>query len=86
MFDFKELEAFVWVSETASWQLDGNLYDRDGRLLYVELKGACSATAFAQLRSALGAPPGVIMIQLLRQAVFLSEAEFERLAFAGESQ
>ena len=39
--------AFVWVAEgEPRWQVDGVLYDRDGRLLYVELKGRCPEDKF----------------------------------------
>lgn len=73
--------SFVWVGDAPqSWQLDGNLYDRAGQLVYVELKGTCSLEAFGQFREAIGAPSGGMMVQLLRQAVYLSEDDF--VAFA----
>ncbi|HJT32472.1 MAG TPA: hypothetical protein VJ783_10550 [Pirellulales bacterium] len=72
--------SFVWVSSPGepSWQLDGMLYDRDERLLYIELKGACTAERLDQLLALLGWPQTPVMFQLLREAVFLSEAEFRR--------
>lgn len=74
--------SFVWVSSAAEprWQLDGVLYDRDGRLLYVDLKGACTAPQFNRLLEALGWPATPVMFQLAREAAFLSEAEFRRYA------
>lgn len=73
--------SFVWVSAhdaVEKWQLDGALYDRDGRLLYVDLKGECPPAAFDELLRSLGWPETPIMAQLVRQAVFLDEAEFRR--------
>lgn len=74
--------SFVWVANDTqrSWQIDGNLYDRDGRLLYVEVKGSCSAAAFDQLLRALGWPDVPLAFQLVREAVYLDEASFRRYA------
>lgn len=74
--------SFVWVSTLGepSWQLDGMLFDRDERLLYVELKGNCPEERFDRLLTALGWPRTPVMFQLLREAVFLSEGEFRRYA------
>lgn len=76
--------SFVWVSsqQESPWQVDGNLYDRDGRLLFVDLKGICPPAAFDRLLEALGWPQTPVMFQLTREAVFLDEEEFRRLAEA----
>jgi periplasmic divalent cation tolerance protein len=79
--------SFVWASpadeSTAPprWQLDGVLYDRGGQLLYVDLKGSCPPSRFDQLLAALGWPATPLAFQLVREAVFLGEAEFRRLAW-----
>lgn len=74
--------SFVWVSshEEPAWQVDGNLYDRDELLLFVDIKGSCPADRFDELLSALGWPGTSLMFQLTRQAVYLAEAEFRRVA------
>jgi hypothetical protein len=74
--------SFVWVADDAqrSWQIDGNLYDRDGRLVYVEAKGSCPADAFDQLLRAVGWPAVPLMFQLIREAVYLDEATFRHYA------
>jgi hypothetical protein len=79
--------SFVWVSPTAgtgqedpSWQLDGNLYDRNGRLLLVDLKGNCTPVAFDELLGCVGWPATGVMFELAREAVFLAEAEFRNYA------
>ncbi|MBX3411890.1 MAG: hypothetical protein KF708_04170 [Pirellulales bacterium] len=74
--------SFVWVSPQSEpcWQVDGNLYDRDGRLLFVDLKGTCPAVHFDELLRAFGWPETQVVFQLVREAVFVDEAEFRRLA------
>jgi len=72
--------SFVWTSSQGErpWQVDGNLYDRGERLLFVDLKGACPAEQFDRLLGALGWPATKLMFQLTREALFLDEAEFRR--------
>jgi hypothetical protein len=72
--------SFVWVSSQGepAWQVDGNLYDRNERLLFVDAKGTCPAEQFDRLLAALGWPETPVMFQLVRQAVLLDEAEFRR--------
>jgi hypothetical protein len=74
--------SFVWVSAAKErpWQLDGVLYDRAERLLYVDLKGACTPDDFDRLLTALGWSETPVMFQLMHEAVFLDEAEFRRFA------
>ncbi|MBA4019919.1 MAG: hypothetical protein C0483_22360 [Pirellula sp.] len=74
--------SFVWVASAGEqpWQLDGLLADRADRLLYVELKGTCPRSAFEELLSVIGRPAAGFMFQLVREAIFLDEAEFLRYA------
>jgi hypothetical protein len=79
--------SFVWVSSNAAcdqaapaWQLDGNLFDRNGRLLMVDLKGTCAEAEFDRLLAAFGWPTTPVMFQLSREAVFLDEPNFRRYA------
>ncbi|REK08249.1 MAG: hypothetical protein DWQ37_20610 [Planctomycetota bacterium] len=76
--------SFVWTSPQPGthWQLDGNLYDRAGRLLLVDLQGSCPQEAFDRLLEPLGWPQAPLMFQLKREAVFLDEDAFRRLAEA----
>lgn len=76
--------SFVWVSSSADvpWQVDGMLYDRDERLLFIDVKGTCPARAFDQLLAAVGWPDTEVMMQLTREAVFLDEATFREFATA----
>jgi hypothetical protein len=74
--------SFVWVSsaDEPRWQVDGNLFDRNGRLLLVDLKGTCNERWFDQLLSALGWPTTPLVFELVREAVFLDEATFRQYA------
>jgi hypothetical protein len=74
--------SFVWVSprDEPAWQVDGNLYDRDQKLLFIDLKGTCPASEFDRLLMAFGWPATQLLFQLTREAVFLDEAQFRRYA------
>jgi hypothetical protein len=79
--------AFVWVSASTAatgdeqaWQLDGNLFDRNGRLLLVDVKGSCPEVEFDRLLAAFGWPGTPVLFELTREAVFLGESEFRRYA------
>ena len=79
--------SFVWVSastaapgEERRWQLDGNLFDRNGRLLLVDLKGSCPEAELDRLLAAFGWPDMPVLFELTREAVFLDETEFRRYA------
>ena len=76
--------SFVWVSSAdgAPWQVDGNLYDRAGRLLFVDLKGCSPVSEFDRLLAACGWPATEVIFQLVREAIYLAEPEFRRFAAA----
>ena len=79
--------SFVWsgVEQGSAWQLDGSVNDRDGRLLYVSVKGTCSAPNWERLLDCFGWPTQPLVIQSVREAVFLEEAEFRRWAASDAS-
>jgi hypothetical protein len=74
--------SFVWASPAAdlAWQVDGNLFDRQGRVLLADLKGSCPAAEFDRLLAACGWPGEPLMFELVRAGVFLDEATFRRHA------
>lgn len=76
--------AFVWVSsiEDRPWQVDGNLFEREGRVLIVDLKGSCPAAEFDRFLEALGWPAEPVMFALMRAGAFLDEMGFRRHAAA----
>lgn len=81
--------SFVWAcshdgspSGRRRWQVDGNAYDRDGRVLLVDLKGSCPPDDFDRLLAAFGWPEQPLMFQLVRAATFLDEPTFRRHAAA----
>jgi hypothetical protein len=77
--------SFVWVADDAerTWQVDGNLYDGPAGLMYVELKGACPESKFREIIACCGEESGPLAFQLLREAIFLDEAELLRWLHAG---
>jgi hypothetical protein len=81
--------SFVWTCSRTSdaaapawWQVDGNAYERGGRVLLVDLKGSCPPAEFDRLLAAFGWPQQPLMMQLVRAATFLDEATFRRHAAA----
>lgn len=76
--------SFVWASprEGASWQVDGNLFERDGRVRLVDLKGTCPPAEFDRLLAAFGWPGQRVMMELVQAGVFLDEQTFRRHALA----
>lgn len=76
--------ALVWTSprESAGWQVDGNAYEKEGRVLLVDLKGSCPPGEFDRLLACLGWPRQHMLFQLVRPAVFLDEPTFRRHAMA----
>jgi hypothetical protein len=76
--------SFVWTSPRAglSWQVDGNAFEKAGRVLLVDLKGSCPPGEFDRLLAAFGWPEQAVMMQLVRAAVFLDEPTFRRHALA----
>jgi len=78
----KKAAIFVWTSAAAdrAWQVDGNLFERAGRVLLVDLKGSCPAADFDRLLTAFGWPDEALMVGLVRAGVFLDEPTFRRHA------
>lgn len=76
--------ALVWTSprESGGWQVDGNAYEKEGRVLLVDLKGSCPPWDFDRLLDCLGWPRQRVLFQLVRPAVFLDESTFRRHALA----
>jgi hypothetical protein len=73
----------VWVSsieDDHKWQVDGNLYDRAGSLMFVDLSGSCPSRRFEDLLRCFGWPQAQLVFQLNQQALFLDEVEFRRFA------
>jgi hypothetical protein len=77
--------AFVWVSQNdePTWQLEGCLYDRGNRMMYVDVAGTCPAEQFDQLLAAFGWPESGFVFQLRQHAVYMEEFEWRRYAAAG---
>ena len=76
--------SFVWTSphENLRWQVNGNLYEKNDNILFVELKGYCPQVEFDQLLACFLADENVCVIQLTRAAVFVSASVFRAHACA----
>lgn len=73
--------SFVWVGlEPELWQLDGNLYDRAGQVVQLELKGRCPPEAFDLVLQTLGWPEESLMFELPQAGLFLDEQTFRDYA------
>ena len=66
--------SFVWTSpqENIRWQVNGNLYERNDRVLFVELKGSCPTSEFDQLLACFLQDEKACVVQLTRPAVFVT--------------
>ena len=76
--------SFVWTSpqENIRWQVNGNLYERNDRVLFVELKGSCPASEFDQLLACFLQGEKACVVQLTRPAVFVTPEIFRAHAGA----
>ncbi len=76
--------SFVWTSpqENIRWQVNGNLYERNDRVLFVELKGSCPASKFDQLLACFLQDEKACVVQLTRPAVFVTPEIFRSHAGA----
>lgn len=79
--------SFVWGEgvDAERWQIDGHLFDRAGKLLYVHLKGTCPAEVFDRLLAAVNWPQTAVMLQLQQEGYVLDEPAFRQYAFATNS-
>lgn len=62
--------SFVWRPEVAQ-QVDGQLSDRAGRLILVELHGRCSGANIDRLAATLNPTHEPLAVQLIREGVYL---------------
>ena len=62
------------------WQIDGHLFDFDGRLHRVELHGFCPADCFDTLLKIFGWPETELTFEMVREGTTLSESEFRESA------
>lgn len=70
--------AFVW-RPARDRQVEGVLFDRDGRLAYLELKGNCTRDEAGRLAAALNPAGRLLIVQLPREGVFLTWSDWLRM-------
>lgn len=78
--------SILWTGHDAEgrWQVDGNLFDRGGQLVFVTLSGSCPRAEFDRLLACFGWPAEPVMIELVRAAAFVTEEVFRRQASSDE--
>lgn len=78
--------SFTWVvAERIGHQIDGMLYDANGQLQYVELKGDCSLTDWRTLVAAISPVLDLSVLQL-RSGGLQELQQFERKCWAPPGQ
>lgn len=78
-----ELDGFFVYSGGARnerWQIEGNLFDRNGRLVQIDLRGHSVPDRLDDVLRCFGWPETQLMFELPREGLFLDEAEFRRVA------
>lgn len=70
--------SFVWRPADGE-QVDGQCYDRDGQLLYLELRGDCSGLHIERLKDSLVPSDLAIGVQLARDGIFLAWSDWRTL-------
>jgi periplasmic divalent cation tolerance protein len=76
--------AIVWKDAVGGhdWQVDGNAWERDGRLAALDLKGRCPPAAFEAILAACGWPAEPLLVELVRAGVVLDLDTFRSHAAA----
>lgn len=74
--------SILWTGHDAQgrWQVDGNLYDLGGQVVFTTLTGSCPPDAFDQLLACFGWPGEPVMMELVRAAAFVAEDVFRQHA------
>lgn len=74
--------AFVWVGPggPGRWQVDGNAWERDGRVHAVEARGCCPLAELRRFLAVWRGPDESLAVEVLRAGIHLDEATFLRHA------
>lgn len=80
--------SFVWVGpgEGDRWQVDGNAWERTGRVTRVDVRGACPPEALVRLLDVWRSPGEAIAVELVRAGVCIDEPTFLRHAVAASGR
>jgi carotenoid cleavage dioxygenase-like enzyme len=60
------------------WQVDGHLFDFDGRLHRMELRGQCPAANFDDLLRCVCWPAQTLAFEMIREGVRVDEQQFRQ--------
>lgn len=68
--------------QAARWQIDGHMFEYEGRMHRVEMHGSCSKSMLSQLLDCLGIAETCFVFQLVQEGITLSAENFYRWAAA----
>ena len=76
--------SFVWVGPGGEdrWQLDGNAWEREGRVASVDVRGRCPAEELVRFLAVWRGARESLAVELVRAGVCLDEPTFLRHAVA----
>lgn len=76
--------SWIWSGGVGAerWQIDGHLYDFEGRLYRVELHGECPPESLDQLLACFGWPQTPLSFEMVREGTKVDEASFRKMAKA----
>lgn len=76
--------SFVWVGPGGEdrWQLDGNAWEREGRVASVDVRGRCPVEELVRFLAVWREAREPLVVELVRAGVFLDEPTFLRHAVA----
>ncbi len=74
--------SWIWSGDVGKnrWQIDGHLFDFDGRLHRVELRGQCPEAALDQLLGCFGWPETSLAFEQVLEGTTVQEEEFRKHA------
>ncbi len=74
--------SWIWSGGIGNqrWQIDGHLFDFDGRLHRVELRGSCPQEQWDQLLACFGELQAQWKFELVQEGVQLDELDFRQHA------
>ncbi len=77
--------SFIWIGPRGpqQWKLDGQLHDSASGLMTVELKISGTDPALDDVLRTLGWPAAPVVFELVREGVYLDEANFRAVLAVG---
>jgi hypothetical protein len=80
IFELDGSFVILGIAAARRWQVDGHLFDFNGQLHRVELRGTCPPEALDELLRCVGWPEQKVIFEVVKEGVCLDEAAFRQLA------